>query len=134
MTIATDYVDHLYSLHPGRAAVTVGVDDDCNTVHPFVFENVNHIPIGLIGLAAGSLAAPTEVDIYHISTFRPGTGQGSEILSSLCSAADRYGVRLCLQALTQDNGGQNMTDAVLALWYEKYGFCGTGTMHREPLV
>ena len=87
MTKATEYVDHMYSLYEGRAAVTVGVSNESKTIHPFVYENENHIPIGLIAICASDIATPTEVDIYHISAFIPGKGQGSEIMNFLCGAA-----------------------------------------------
>ena len=78
MSKATEYVDHMYSLYEGRAAVTVGVDSDSKTVHPFVYENESKMPIGLIAMCASDIITPTEVDLYHISAFIPGKGQGSK--------------------------------------------------------
>lgn len=132
MTRAAEYVNHMYSLYHGRAAVTVGVNSESNSVHPFVFENIHHVPIGLIALSADSRSNPGDVDIYHISAFIPGKGQGSEILNFLCRMADQYSVRLCIQVEVQFNGNQTMTTAELTDWYHKFGFTGNSVMHREP--
>ena len=132
MTKATEYVDHMYSLYEGRAAVTVGVNNESKTVHPFVYENKNRRPIGLIAMCASDIITPTEVDLYHISAFIPGKGQGSEIMNFLCNAADEYGVCLSLEANAQFNGNNILNDAALASWYRKYGFKGNSLMRREP--
>jgi len=134
MSKATEYVDHMYSLYEGRAAVTVGVNCESKTVHPFVFENASKLPIGLIALCPGDITTPTEVDVFHISAFITGRGQGSEMLNFLCDAADVYGVRLCIEANTQFNGNKIMTDAALRSWYRKYGFKGDSLMYREPVI
>ena len=132
MTRAAEYVNHMYSLYEGRAAVTVGVNSELNSVHPFVFENQSKVPIGLIAMSADGISNPINVDIYHVSAFITGKGQGSEIMNFLCSAADEYGVRLCMQAEVQFNGNQTMTTPELIDWYHKFGFTGKKTMHREP--
>lgn len=132
MTKAAEYVDHMYSLYKGRAAVTVGVNSELNSVYPFVFENKLKIPIGLIALSPDGLTNPDSVDIYHISAFMPGEGQGSEIMNFLCKVADEYNVRLCIQAEVQSNGYPAMTQAELLAWYHKFGFIGGKIMHREP--
>lgn len=132
MTRAAEYVNHMYSLYEGRAAVTVGVNSELNSVHPFVFENQSKVPIGLIAMSADGISNPINVDIYHVSSFITGKGQGSEIMNFLCSAADEYGVRLCMQAEVQFNGNQTMTTPELIDWYHKFGFTGKKTMHREP--
>ena len=132
MNRAAEYVNHMYTLYQGRAAVTVGVNSESNSVHPFVFEDAHHVPIGLIALSADSSLKPGDVDIYHISAFIPGRGQGSEILNFLCRTADEYRVRLCIQAEVQFNGNQTMTTAELIDWYHKFGFTGDSEMHREP--
>ena len=132
MTKATEYVNHMYSRFDGRAAVTVGVNSVSESIHPFVYENNCHIPIGLIAMSVDNVSDSAAVDIYHISTFRPGNGQGSEILSFLCDVADEYDVRLCIQAEAQLNGKRTLTGADLVRWYRKYGFIGNGIMYREP--
>lgn len=132
MTKATEYVDHMYSLYEGRAAVTVGVNNESRSIHPFVYENKNHIPIGLIAMCASDIITPTEVDLYHISAFTPGKGQGSEIMDFLCKMADEYGVHLSIESNAQFNGNIIMNDAELASWYRKYGFKGNCLMRREP--
>ena len=132
MNRSAEYVNHMYSLYQGRAAVTVGVNSESNSVHPFVFEDAHHVPIGLIALSADNSSKPGDVDIYHISAFIPGKGQGSEILNFLCGMEDEYRVRLCIQAEVQFNGNQSMTTAELIDWYHKFGFTGDNVMHREP--
>jgi len=134
MTRATQYVDHMYSLYDGRAAVTVGINIDSDSIHPFVFEDAGKVPIGLIALSADGVSNPADVDIYHISAFMPGTGQGSQIIKFLCDSADEYGVRLCIQAEVQHNGNLTMTTAELIDWYVKFGFTGSSLLHREPVA
>lgn len=80
MTKATAYVDHMYSQFEGRAAVTVGVNSGAETIYPFVYENNRQIPIGLIAMSVDNISGPVEVDVYHISAFKPGDAQGSEIM------------------------------------------------------
>ena len=134
MSKATEYVDHMYSLYEGRAAITVGVNSESKTVHPFVYENASKLPTGLIAMCAGDIATPTEVDLYHISAFTTGRGQGSEILNFLCNTADIFGVRLCIEAEAQSNGNKTLTSAALRNWYRKYGFIGDRLMCREPII
>ena len=134
MTRAAQYVKHMYSLYDGRAAVTVGVNSESNSVHPFVFENKGNVPIGLIAMSVDGYSNPVNVDIYHISAFNPGNGQGSEIMHFLCRVADEYGVRLCIQAEVLYNGELTMTTAELIDWYHKFGFTGNRIMHREPVA
>ena len=132
MTRAAEYVNHMYSLYEGRAAVTVGIDSELNSVHPFVFVNQSKVPIGLIALSTDGISNPADVDIYHVSAFVPGKGQGSEIMNFLCSVADDYGVRLCIQPDVQFNGNNTMKKPELIGWYHKFGFTGNRVMHREP--
>jgi len=132
MTKATEYVNHMYSRFDGRAAVTVGVNSVSESIHPFVYENNSQIPIGLIAMSVDNVSDSAAVDIYHISAFKPGNGQGSEIMNFLCNVADEYDVRLCIQAEAQLSGRQTLTGADLVGWYRKFGFNGNGTMYREP--
>jgi len=134
MTRAKQYVNHMYSLYDGRAAVTVGVNNDSDWIHPFVFEDECKVPIGLIALSADGVSDSAEVDIYHISAFMPGKGQGSQIIKFLCDSADEYGVRLCIQAEAQHNGNQTMTTPELIDWYHKFGFTGSRLLQREPVA
>ena len=133
MTRATQYVDHLYSLYDGRAAVTVGINNDSDSIHPFVFENPCKVPIGLIALSADGVANPADVDIYHIIAFMPGKGHGSQIIKFLCDSADEYDVSLCIQAEVQHNGNQTMNSAELIDWYHRYGFTGDKLLRRVPV-
>lgn len=134
MTRAKQYVNHMYALYDGRAAVTVGVNNDSDCIHPFVFEDACKVPIGLIALSADGVSDSADVDIYHISAFIPGKGQGSQIIKFLCDSADEYGVRLCIQAEAQHNGNQTMTTAELIDWYHKFGFTGSRLLQREPIA
>ncbi len=132
MTKATAYVDHMYSQFEGRAAVTVGVNSGSETIFPFVYENNRQVPIGLIAMSVDNISGAAEVDVYHISAFKPGNGQGSEIMNYLCNAADEYDVRLCIQADAQYSGRRTLTGADLISWYRRFGFSGNGSMQREP--
>jgi hypothetical protein len=122
----------MYSLYEGRAAVTVGVNNEFDCIHPLVFENADRVPIGLIALSAASSTEPTDVDVYHISVFIPGKGQGTEIMSFLCRVAVEFQVRLCIHAEVQFNGNQVLTNVDLVNWYHKFGFTGDRMMCREP--
>jgi hypothetical protein len=132
MTKAAAYVDHMYSQFEGRVAVTVGVNNSSESIHPFVFENKSQIPTGLIAMSVENDSDSAAVDVYHISAFKPGNGQGSEIMDFLCNAADEFEVRLCIQVKAQLSGRRTLAGADLSDWYRKYGFNGTGTMYREP--
>jgi len=134
MTRATQYVNHLYSLYDGRAAVTVGINNDSDSIHPFVFEDACKVPIGLIALSADGVSNPADVDIYHISAFLPGKGQGSQIIKFLCDSADEYDVSLCIQAEVQHNGNQTMNTAELIDWYQRHGFTGDRLLRRLPVT
>lgn len=134
MTRATQYVNHMYSLFDGRAAVTVGVNNESDSIHPFVFEDACKVPIGLIALSADGVSNPTDVDIYHISAFVPGKGQGSQIIKFLCDSADEYGVHLSIQAEAQHNGNETMKTPELIDWYHKFGFTGNKLLHRVPVA
>jgi len=132
MTKATAYVDHMYSQFEGRAAVTVGVNSGSETICPFVYENNKQIPIGLIAMSVDNISDLAEVDVYHISAFKPGNGQGSEIMKFLCTTADEFDVRLCIQAEAQFSGRRTLAGVDLIGWYRKFGFSGNGTMYRQP--
>jgi hypothetical protein len=132
MTKATAYVDHMYSQFEGRAAVTVGVNSGSESIHPFVYENKSQIPVGLIAMSVDDATDLATVDVYHISAFRPGNGQGSEIMKYLCNVADEFEVRLCIQPQAQFSGRPTLAGADLISWYRKFGFNGNGTMYREP--
>jgi len=132
MTKAAAYVEHMYSQFEGRAAVTVGVNCGSESIHPFVYENKSRMPIGLIAMSIDHVSGSAAVDVYHISAFKPGNGQGSEIMKFLCNAADEFEVRLCIQAESQFSGRRTLVGADLVSWYRKFGFNGNGTMYREP--
>jgi hypothetical protein len=132
MTKAAAYVEHMYSQFEGRAAVTVGVNSGSESIHPFVYENISNIPVGLVAMSIDHVSGSAVVDVYHISAFKPGNGQGSEIMKFLCNAADEFEVRLCIQAEAQFSGRQTLAGAGLVNWYRKFGFNGNGAMYREP--
>jgi hypothetical protein len=132
MTKAAEYVNYMYSQFEGRAAVTVGVNNSSESIHPFVYENDCQIPIGLIAMSVENISDSAAVDVYHISAFKPGNGQGSEIMNFLCETADEFEVRLCIQAEAQFSGRPTLAGAGLISWYRKFGFDGNGTMYREP--
>ena len=122
----------MYSRFEGRAAVTVGVNSDLEIIYPFVYENNSQMPIGLIAMSVDSTSSMAEVDVYHISAFKPGKGQGSEILNYLCNAADEFEVCLSIQAQALFGGQGTLAGADLVNWYRKFGFKGNGAMYREP--
>lgn len=132
MTKATEYVNFMYSQFEGRAAVTVGVNSGSESIHPFVYENHRQIPIGLIAMSVDNASDSAAVDVYHISAFKPGNGQGSEIMNYLCNAADEFHVCLCIQAEAQFSGRRTLVGADLVSWYRKFGFNGNGAMYRKP--
>lgn len=132
MTRATEYVNHMYSQFEGRAAVSVGVNIDSETIYPFVYENKSQMPIGLIAMSVDNISNAAEVDIYHISAFKPGNGQGSEIMNYICNAADEFEVRLCIQATALYKGRRALAGTDLVKWYRKFGFNGNDTMYRDP--
>lgn len=60
-----------------------------------------------------------------------GQGYASELLTSICNAADNLGVTLLLDVERQD--ASEMAGQELADWYWRYGFRGVPSeMLREP--
>lgn len=132
MTTASEYVEHLYSLFEGRAPLLVGVNSKFKSVYPFVYENTNGIPLGLVGMAANNDTDQTEVQLYHISAFKIKNGHGSEIMRFLCKKADEFGVRIYAQAEVQFSDKESLIGQDLVNWYHKFGFIGNGIIRREP--
>lgn len=132
MTKATEYVKYMYSQFEGRAAVTVGVNSDSETIYPFVYENNSQMPIGLIAMSVDNISNSADVDVYHISAFKPGNGQGSEIMNYICYSADEFGIRLCIQATALFSGRRALAGVDLINWYRKFGFKGDEIMYRDP--
>ena len=85
-------------------------------------------------MSVDKISDSAAVDVNHISAFKPGNGQGSEIMKFLCNSADEFKVRLCIQAEAQFNGRQTLAGADLISGYRKFGFNGNGTMYREPVA
>jgi len=130
MNLAQRYIDHFYREFPGRVPFKAGSAGGFSFVYPFVFENNKGIPIGLVCMAWEKGSSENLVRIFHISSFKSGRGNGSEILTKLCKVADDYKVNLTLQAEPQSNGLEIIEINKLVSWYQKFGFIGNCIMHR----
>lgn len=129
---AEEFVKYLYSTHEGRAPFRVGFTSGFEgPVYPFLYENSKGKALGLVGVTATNEADDSEVQLYHISSFRPGKGYGTEIMNYLCSEADRFGVKIYLQAEVQFSDKETPIGSNLVAWYRKFGFIGNGIMRRE---
>lgn len=129
MTRAEKFVEVLYSSFEGRvpfAAGYVGFDK----IYPFVYESRHGFPIGLVAAAATKVA--DAVQLYHISSFKPGKGHGKEIMGYLCGLADEHGVKIYLHAEVQFSDKETPIGEDLVNWYRRFGFVGNGFMCREP--
>jgi hypothetical protein len=122
----------MYSKFEGRAAVTVGVNSSSEYIHPFVYENNSQNPNGQLPMSDDKTTHPATLSVSQISAFKPGNGQGSDIMNYLCNAADEFEVRLCIQAEAQSSGRRTLAGTGLISWYRKFGFHGNGAMFREP--
>lgn len=68
---------------------------------------------------------PTCLEIHRLWTLKPGKGNGTAMLSALCTLADRHGIELVLKALPFGRKPHPLTSAQLTSWYDRFGFAGT---------
>jgi hypothetical protein len=135
MNPAQKLVATLYFRFQGRIPVKVGLTDRFAPVYPFVFENESGVPIGLIGCAWSEGHPQNLVQIYHISAFHPGKGEGTKALNYLCAEADRNSIALSVIATALAVGDFfPMDDLALDNWYRKLGFKGEigAPLTRQP--
>lgn len=133
MTTAEKFVDAIYSNFEGRVPFAAGYGRGfANKVYPVVYENDNGVPLGLIAVAATNEADTSEVQLFHVSAFKPGNGHGKEMMIYICNLADTYKVKIYLQAEVQFSDRQTLIGQELVNWYRLFGFVGGCTMHREP--
>lgn len=131
MNQAEKFVDTLYSTFEGRAPVRLGTRTDMSAVYPFVFEDENGIPLGLVSCTADNKENEKEVHLYHISSFKINRGHGTKIMNYLCNLADNFGVSIYLQAEVQFSGRDTPMNEDLEKWYKKFGFQGNCIMRRH---
>jgi len=70
------------------------------------------------------------VTLHSLRASRIGSGIGSRSMKELCDYADTCGVTLRVTA--NPGYGSKMTRLELIAWYNKFGFEGERTMHRQP--
>lgn len=131
MNLAQRYVDHFYRTYTGRVPFKAGCAGGFSFLYPFVYENIDGVPIGLVCMAWEKGSNDNLVRVFHISSFKSGRGSGSEILTELCRVADEYEVNLTLQAEPQSNGLEVIGSSKLVSWYRKFGFIGSCVMYRD---
>lgn len=68
--------------------------------------------------------SPRQVTLHRLWTLRPGEGNGSRMLGTLCELADRHGVEICLKPLPFGRKPYRFSRQKLAEWYGRYGFTG----------
>ena len=136
MTPAQIFVKNLYAKFQGRIPLTVGITLGFGVVYPFVFEDESGVPIGLVGCAWNQGSESDFVQVYHVSSFRPRNGAGSNMMKYLCAEADRVGVRLYVQAEPRwiEDEDDPLDKESLIRWYQKFGFKGYGALTRLPTV
>lgn len=138
MNPAETFCFQLYAKYPGRVPLAVGIRPPMGKVYPFVFESPEGVPAGLVGCTWINSAPSDLVQLYHVSTFRPGNGAGSVIMRELCALADNLQVRIYtvpdligvgLPEWELPDGGED----ALRVWYGGFGFVPTGMgMTRGP--
>jgi len=128
---AQKYIDYLYAKFVGRVPFKAGSPGGFSFVYPFVFENGSGNAIGLVSVAWEKESSDNLVRLFHLSAFKMGFGDGSQILTVLCSLADEFGVDLTLQAEPQSNGLDIISQDKLLSWYRKFGFEGSCIMMRR---
>lgn len=133
MTKAEEFVAELYSTFEGRVPFTSGYAKGfARSIYPVVFENAEGKPIGLVAAAANNDEDTSEVQLFHVSAFKPGLGHGKEIMFFICKLADRHGVKLYLQAEIQFTDKKTPIGEDLINWYRQFGFEGGSFMNRRP--
>lgn len=83
MNQAEAFCAQLYSAHSGRVPLFVGIQNPFRKVYPLVFQSHEGVPQGLVGCAWNEGMDPDLVQLYHVSSFQPGSGAGSNIMSAL---------------------------------------------------
>lgn len=133
MTKAEEFVQALYSKFEGRVPFAAGYGRGfANKIYPLVYENENGIPIGLLAVAANSEEDTSEVQLFHISSFKPVIGHGKEMMNYLCNLADALKVKIYLQAEVQFSDRDTLIGQDLIDWYQQFGFTGNCAMKRPP--
>lgn len=133
MTRAEKFVEELYSRFEGRVPFSAGYTlQFSKTVYPVVYENEKGIPIGLVAAAANNKTDTSEVQLFHVSVFKPGNGHGKEIMNYICDLADKHKAKIYLQVEIQFSDKETLIGQDLVNWYRQFGFVGNTFMNREP--
>ncbi|WP_040552371.1 hypothetical protein [Rheinheimera nanhaiensis] len=133
MTKAEEFVHALYSKFDGRVPFAAGYARGfANKIYPLVYENENGIPISLLAVAANSEEDTSEVQLFLISSFKPGVRHGKEMMNYLCNLADALKVKIYLQAEVQFSDRDTLIGKDLVDWYKQFGFTGSCVMKRLP--
>jgi GNAT superfamily N-acetyltransferase len=133
VTRAESFIAELYSSFEGRVPFAAGYTTGfLKKVYPLVYEDSDGTAIGLIAAAANSEEDTSEVQLFHVSAFRPGNGHGKKIMEYLCKLADKHSVKIYLQAEIQFTERETPIGESLVNWYKKFGFVGNTFMRREP--
>lgn len=136
MNLAETFCAQLYGAHSGRVPLFVGMQKPFRKIYPLVFQSHEGVPLGLVGCAWNDGMDPDLVQLYHVSSFRPGSGAGSAIMTALCALADDLQVRITTQPELIGVGvpGWDLPDdgeASLKRWYARFGFTRTVGVHLE---
>ena len=130
-----DYVKYFYKKYEGRVAIGVGYDQTMSEIYPFVFEDIDGKPIGIVALDVYKHEDINYVHIYHLGSFKSNRGYGSQILKELCFQADKYKIILSLSPIFMPNNkDEPMSSEQLISWYDKFGFRGNSPFKREPRI
>lgn len=126
------YVDYFYKKYQGRVAIGVGYNQNLSEIYPFIFQNTCGIPIGIV--AMGVLCGERDVvHIYHIGSFITHQGDGSLMLTELCSKADCFNIKLSVSPVYMPNGKDpHMEFDLLSKWYHRFNFKGEANLMRNP--
>ena len=77
---------------------------------------------------------PRLVEIHRLWTLTPGRGNGTAMLSVVCTLADRHQVEIVLKALPFGRKPYPLSGEQLAAWYQRFGFAGTRRrLVRKPV-
>jgi hypothetical protein len=93
--------------------------------------------VGSDGTCRGFLqllpTAGRAITIHRLWTLTPGGGNGSWMLRTLCTLADKYQVEIRLKVLPFGRKPHAMTRDQLVAWYGRHGFVGNRRkMIRKP--
>ena len=78
--------------------------------------------VGCRGWVQLIIRSERQVEVHRLWTLKPGQGNGSIMLKTLCQLADRHGIEIVLKPLPFGRKPYPRSRDQLKDWYERHGF------------